>query len=427
MESKPAEKNNYKKLNNLILHIHPKQLPEKALKFTLTWGLGGMAALLIVLLAFTGILLRFVYVPTPEGAYDSILHMKNGLAFGNLVRNIHYWSATLLIIVAFLHLLRVLFTGAYTGKRGSNWVIGLCLLLLVIFMNFTGYLLPWDQLAYWAVTVSTNMLKYIPVIGEGLYRGIVQGNEVGASTLLVFYSLHTGLFPLAIILLLLFHFWKVRKAGGVVIPIEKKDEKIKKVPVWPNLLGRELVVALSLIAFILILSFFFNAPLQERANPLSSPNPAKAQWYFMGFQELLLHFQPIFAIVVIPLSVFIFLFSLPYIKKNNPRQGFWFLTPTGKKTTIQTAVLSFLLTFSFVLINEYLIKPSSAPILLKSGLIPLIFIILLLFLLIRIYRSKYKIQRAEIIQLLAVYIFTAFIVLTLIGSLFRGAGMALTF
>lgn len=419
--------NSTQKLNNLILHIHPKQVPERALKFTLTWGLGGMAALLIVLLAFTGILLRFVYVPTPEGAYDSIITIKNNVTLGNLVRNIHYWSATLLIIVSFLHMIRVLFTGAYTGKRRSNWIIGLCSLILLLLMNFTGYLLPWDQLAYWAVTVSTNMLKYIPIIGDALFQGIVQGEEIGASTLLVFYSLHTGLFPLTIVILVLFHFWKVRKAGGVVIPQTNNDEAVKKVPVWPNLLARELVTALVLLAVIMMLSIIFDAPLKERANPLISPNPAKAAWYFMGFQELLLHFQPFIAIVLIPLLALSLLFYIPYIKGNEPQKGFWFLSATGRKTAVNSMILSTVLTAVFVLINEFLIKPSSFSPFLKSGTIPFLLLIVFLLGLIKFNNKKYNTNKAETIQSVLSFVLTAFIILTIIGSAFRGEGMALTF
>lgn len=415
-----------KKLNNLILHIHPKTVSEKALNFTLTFGLGGMAALLFVLLAFTGILLRFVYTPTPEAAYDSILAIKNDVAPGSLIRNLHYWSATLLLVISFLHLLRVLFTGGYKGKRASNWVIGLSSLLLVILMSFTGYLLPWDQLSYWAVTVSTNMLKYIPLIGEGLYSGIVQGKEVGAPTLLVFYSLHTGLFPLTMVILLMFHFWKVRKAGGVVFP-ESTEEKEQKLPVWPNLVAREFVVALCLLAVLFMLSLFFDAPLKERANPLVSPNPAKAPWYFMGFQELLLHFTPIISIVIIPLGTLTLLFAFPYFKSLEPKKGVWFLSDSGKKTSIQSSILGLALTFGFILLNEFVFKTSGLPEFLKSGFLSLIILMLFLWLMIKVQHKKYNTSMAESMQAILCFLFSAFLSLTIIGNFFRGEGMALTF
>ncbi|MCG8306700.1 MAG: cytochrome bc complex cytochrome b subunit [Cytophagales bacterium] len=416
-----------RKLNNLILHLHPNMVPEKALKFTLTWGLGGMAALLFVLLVFTGILLRFVYVPTPEGAYDSIVYLKQKVVFGNFVRNIHYWSATFFIVVVFLHLMRVLYTGAYAKNRASNWVIGLCLLLLAISMNFTGYLLPWDQLAYWAITVSANMLKYIPFLGESLHRLLVQGDEIGAPSLLAFYNLHTGLLPLATVMLLAFHFWKIRKARGVVIPKDNPGDGSRKVPVWPNLLVREFVVALILLAVVLIISFSFDAPLQERANPSVSPNPAKAPWYFMGFQELILHFHPTISVLILPLGVLILLFSLPYIKNIDPEQGIWFLSKKGRKISICSALSGKLFAVIFVLLNEYLIKSSSQTILLKNGTIPFIVFMAALYTHVLILDKKFNATIAEILQSVLTIIFSSFLVLTMIGIFFRGKGMALIF
>ena len=415
------------KLDNLILHIHPRVVPEKAIKFTLTWGLGGMAVLLIVFLLVTGILLRFVYVPTPQGAYDSVLNILNNYTFGLLVRNVHYWSATLLVIVSFLHLLRVFYTGAYSAKRGANWVIGLCLFILVVLMNFTGYLLPWDQLAYWAITVTTNMLEYIPVLGKFFKHSIIQGDEVGAQTLLVFYNLHTGLFPLGMIILMMFHFWKVRKAGGVVIPPEPDGATPKKVKVWPNLLVREFAVALVLSAFILLFSLFFDAPLQERANPLVSPNPAKAPWYFMGFQELLLHFQPVVAVLIVPSFIIGLLFYLPYLKNNAPSKGIWFLSQKGKKTALQASIIGVVITITLVISNEYIVKPSALSSFAKSGIIQLLVIAFIAWLMLRVQKSKYKANKAEALQALLSFIFSAFIVLTIIGHFFRGEGMSLSF
>lgn len=415
-----------KRLNNLILHIHPRQIPEDALKFTLTWGLGGMATLLIVLLAITGIILRFYYVPTPDKAYYTVLQIKDNLFVGNLLRNIHYWSASLLILVSFLHLVRIVYTNAFIGKRGSNWIIGVCLLLLVIIMNFTGYLLPWDQLAYWAITVSTNMLKYIPLFGETLYTWIVQGNEVGAPTLLVFYNLHTGLIPLAMIILMLFHFWKIRKAGGVALPEPGGDKKRVRVAVWPNLLVREFVVALALLAFVLFLSVLFDAPLKEIASPTVSPNPAKAPWYFMGLQELLIHFHPNISVLLIPLFITVALFALPFLKLSPEPKGVYFLSDAGKKTALISFTLGTLLTIIYVIIDEYIIRASEFPLIIKNGVIPFVLLILFLFIYSRIIVKVYKLTRNEMVQSLFSYILAAFIVLTLVGNFLRGANMAFT-
>ena len=150
----------------LLLHLHPRAVPAEALAFPRTFGLGGIAVVLFVLLAVTGSLLLFAYEPSPERAYGSVREIIDQAPFGAFVRNIHHWAANGFLLVAFLHLLRVFFTGALHPPRRANWIVGLVLLLLVVAANFTGYLLPWDQLAYWAVTIATGMLEYVPLVGR---------------------------------------------------------------------------------------------------------------------------------------------------------------------------------------------------------------------------------------------------------------------
>ncbi len=291
-------------LNNLLLHFRPTSLPKRTLKYTHTFGLGGMSLVLVTVLFATGILLMFAYEPSPERAYESIVSLQHNVLSGKLIRNVHHWSANFLIAIVLLHLLRVYFTGAYHAPRQFNWLIGLSLLLCIVISNFTGYLMPWDQLSYWAITISTGMIGYVPAIGGWLQEFVRGGTEIGSSTLVMFYTLHTTVVPALLILLMAFHFWRVRKAHGVVIPRsvdEAPDEAPEYVLTLPNLLLRELVVACLLIAFIMVMSVLFDAPLGEAANPGMSPNPAKAPWYFVGLQELLLHFHPFFAVVAIPL------------------------------------------------------------------------------------------------------------------------------
>ncbi len=314
---------------NLILHLHPRKVKPYTLRFNLTFGLGGMAALLVVIQVFTGLLLRFHYVPSPEGAYNSVLNINEGLLFGKLAHNIHHWSAVLLLWITFLHMLRVVFTGAYSRPRHATWIFGMILLILVILSNFTGYLLPWDQLSYWAVTVVTSLLQYIPLIGESAKQTLLGGQEVGAVTLSNFFNLHTGIIPLTIIILMGFHFWRIRKAGGLVVPEGKKEEPLTDT--FPNLVAREFVVALVLLAFLLTISVIFDAPLRERANPYFSPNPAKAPWYFMGLQELLIHFHPVFVVVVFPLTILAGSFWLPFLKLTDTHSGIWFISERAKK------------------------------------------------------------------------------------------------
>lgn len=412
------------KWNNLILHLHPKNVPEKALKYTLTWGLGGMSALLFVLLTLTGMLLKFSYIPTIEHAYDSILHIKNEVVFGMLIRNMHHWCGTLLVLITFLHMLRVFLTGAYYHKRGTNWIIGVAMLLLVFFSNFTGYLLPWDQLAYWAVTVITSMLDYIPFLGKYIGQFVLQGTEVGAPTLLFFYNMHTGILPISMVILMMFHFWKVRKAGGVVIPVDKNEEAPKKVPVLPNLVVREFVVALCLIAFILLISTFLNAPFGERANPSVTPNPTKAPWYFMGFQELILHFHPLLAVVIIPMSILFLMFYLPSIKNINPPEGIWFLSPAGKRLALYASVSAFIFSGIFILLDEYLLNTNSV---FKHGIVYFILFIIFVFGGSLFIKMRFQANKAERIQTIGVFIISSFIVLSITGIYLRGAGMHLIF
>jgi quinol-cytochrome oxidoreductase complex cytochrome b subunit len=288
---------------------------ERAVKFSMTFGLGGMALVLVLLLFFTGLLLKFYYIPLPEKAHDSILYISSNVLFGAFIRNIHFWSANSLVVITFLHFLRVFFTTAFHPPRGVNWIIGLGLLIIVLSFNFTGYLLPWDQLSFWAVTICTGMLDYIPLIGEWL-QGMARGGvEVGAPTLSIFFAAHTALLPCAMIILLPFHFWRVRKAGGIALPeIIDSDKENNRVKAIPDLILREIVTALVLTAIIFILSIIFNAPIGDKANPGLSPNPSKAPWYFMGFQEILLHIHPLFAVLVIPLIILVFLLLLPFIK-----------------------------------------------------------------------------------------------------------------
>ncbi|MGD9351026.1 MAG: cytochrome b N-terminal domain-containing protein, partial [Desulfobacterales bacterium] len=287
---RPAYRERYRNFfNSLILHFRPRNVQQRTLRFTLTWGLGGMAVVLVGMLFATGLMLKFVYQPVPDRAYESIIHLQNNVLFGQLIRNVHHWSGNILLIIVFLHLLRVFFTGAFHPPRQFNWIIGLVMFLAVLTSNITGYLLPWDQLAFWAITICTGMLEYVPGIGEWLQKLIRGGNEIGPATISIFFAIHTAIIPACLLVLMPWHFWRVRKAGGLVIPRRPDEEQgsdNEKVPTIPNLILREIVVALVLIAFIMAISVIFNAPLEAKANPGLSPNPTKAPWYFAGIQEL---------------------------------------------------------------------------------------------------------------------------------------------
>ena len=290
-------------VDSLVLHLHPSKVPARTLSWTYTWGLGGLSAMLVAMLALTGILLEMNYTPSPAQAYQDILSLRMDTWFGDLLRNIHHWSANLLVIAAVLHLLRVFFTGSHRAPRELNWLLGVGMLLLVLAANFTGYLLPWDQLAFWAITVGTSILNYIPVVGAMLSRLLLGGPEVGAATLLNFYALHISFIPLGIVILMSYHFWRVRKDGGLSHPRtagESMPSRIERVTTIPHLVRREIVFALVWLALIFFWAMYVPAPLEGIANPEVSPNPAKAPWYFLGIQELLLHFHPLVGAILIP-------------------------------------------------------------------------------------------------------------------------------
>jgi quinol-cytochrome oxidoreductase complex cytochrome b subunit len=418
-----------KRFAGIILHLHPKSINEEALVFNRTFGLGGMAALLIVILFITGILLRFYYEPFLQKAYDSILHLQNNVLFGQLIRNIHHWCGVFLVIITFLHLLRTFFTGAFQSSRKINWLIGLALFVLVIASNFTGYLLPWDQLAYWAITVGTSLLEYIPFIGKSIREFILAGDEVNANTLLIFFNFHTAVFPISILLLMAYHFWRVRKAGGIILP--QKDEEKKIVEVYPNLVYREFIVALALIAALIVFSVFFNAPLLAKANPDVSINPTKAPWYFAGIQELLMHFHPFIAAFLIPFAIVIGLAALPYLKLKEEHSAIWFHSHKAKEAAKFSAIASSLITTLLVIINEFV--PDFETLFpwlnsfISNGIIPLVILISIIWYFYKYTLKKFKLTLIEVVQTMFVFVTTAFVILTLIGIFFRGIDMALTF
>ena len=301
---------------NFFFHIRPRKVPAAALRFTLTWGLGGAAALMIFLQLLTGLLLNFAYEPMPVQSYLSVQHIQSELFLGQLIRNMHHWTGHFLVVVVCLHLLRVFFSGAYFHPRRRSWYCGLILLLLVLLANFTGYLLPWDQLAFWAVTIATSMLAYIPVVGELLQRLILGGSEVSGATLQIFHSFHTTLLPFAFLFFMFYHFWRIRRAGGVKVG---ETEKNYMLPVIPELLVRELAFAAVVICFLLLFSMQFDAPLTAMANPNLTPDTVKAPWYFLWLQELLLHMQPVLALCVLPLAFTAFLLLLPFLGHKNSK------------------------------------------------------------------------------------------------------------
>ncbi len=202
--------------SNFFLHVYPVKVPARVLRLRYSFRLGFIATVLFGILLTTGVYLMFVYTPSPTAAYGNMQHLKTDVGFGQLIRNVHRWSAHLMVLVVVLHLIRVFYAGAYKRPRQFNWVLGVVLLLLTLALSFTGYLLPWDQLSYWAVTVGTNLMHYVPVVGGRAQDLLIGGDQVGANTLLRFYALHVAVLPASLVLVLALHIWRVRKDGFAV-------------------------------------------------------------------------------------------------------------------------------------------------------------------------------------------------------------------
>ena len=203
--------------SNLFLHLHPVKIKRKGLKWSYSLGLGVISAILFGVLTFTGILLMFYYVPSVERAYSTMKEIQLSVELGQFTRNMHRWAAHGMVLVVALHMARVFYTGAYKPPREFNWVIGVVLLMLTLGASFTGYLLPWDQLSYWAITVGTNIAGYAPEVGPDAREILLGGPEVGQNTLIRFYTLHIAVLPLLITLFISIHIWRVRKDGGLAI------------------------------------------------------------------------------------------------------------------------------------------------------------------------------------------------------------------
>ena len=341
---------------NVWLHIHPAKVKKENLKFRHSFYLGFITFFLFLILVTTGIALMCYYRPYPPQAYQDMKDLQFVVFMGSFLRAMHRWAAHGMVVCVFLHMCRVFYTGSYKKPRQFNWVVGVLLLLLTLGLSFTGYLLPWDQLAFWAITVGTNIGSYAPLVGGQVRELLLGGHSVGEAALLRFY----------VILLTIVHFWRVRKDGGLSRPVWKlksakpealvtigapaaiaplqaapasssktyglmevvsgkpifetvtPEEEEDTVFSYPYAFVREAVALMATVTTIMTISLFFHAPLEELANPAKTPNPAKAPWYFLGLQELVSH-SALLGGVVAPALMVLALLAIPYLDRNPSR------------------------------------------------------------------------------------------------------------
>jgi quinol-cytochrome oxidoreductase complex cytochrome b subunit len=341
----------------------------KSLAFGYSFFLGTISFVLFVILAVTGVILMFLYVPSVERAYWGIKDIDFAVSFGWLLRRTHRVCAHLMVAVVFLHMFRVFLTGSYKAgavvksARAFNWVLGVVLLVLTLLLSFTGYLLPWDQLAFWAITVGTNIAAAVPVVGEKIRQLMLGGTIIGQPALIRFYVLHCALLPVALGAIAIWHMWRIRKDGGLAIVEQVRSEAIGRepapprkfktysilgiaagttvqvsdpttlnddnsVPSTPFLTVRLLLVTLGTLAVSLILALIFAAPLEQAANPEITPNPAKAPWYFLGLQELV-GYSALMGGVIVPTIVVFGLGLIPFLDREQRGIGVWFTDRPG--------------------------------------------------------------------------------------------------
>jgi quinol-cytochrome oxidoreductase complex cytochrome b subunit len=311
---------------------------------------------LALVLLVTGLLEMFYYIPTPDQASASIQTITFLVPYGGLVRNLHFWSAQFLVIVSIVHLFRVILTGAYTPPRRLNYLLGMGLLVLAVLLDFTGYVLRWDEGIHWALVTGTNLVKSIPLLGAPLYTLLVGGAQPGSATLIRFYGWHIFGLTLVASILVAWHIFRVRRDGGIAVP--PPAFRLDHIRITRYELVRREVLAMLLSATgLLLLSTFAPAPLAPAITTNSAlVETARAPWFFQWVQQMLKLGNPFFWGVVVPLAVLLLLSLIPYIFPTvaKPDLGRWF--PRGNRLA---QVISLFVLLGILVLTVLALLPAS--------------------------------------------------------------------
>jgi quinol-cytochrome oxidoreductase complex cytochrome b subunit len=315
---------------NFFHHLHAPTIPALQARFRYTLGAGGLAVFLCLILLVTGILEMFYYIPVPEHAAVSVETLASLVPFGALIRNLHYWSAQALVIVMSVHLLRVVLTGAYARHRKLNYLIGMGMLVLILLLDFTGYVLRWDEGIRWALTVGTNLLKTVPWIGNSLYQLVIGGGQPGLSTLERFYTWHIFVLMLALTIFVVWHIFRVRRDGGIAVPPPAQREDSLRISRF-ELVRREVRIMLISSVILIVLSIIFPAPIARPMTYASEVHDARAPWFFLWVQQLLKYGDPFLWGVAVPVLTLVLMSLLPYVLREagDHELGKWF--PRGNR------------------------------------------------------------------------------------------------
>ncbi|HZM90312.1 MAG TPA: cytochrome b N-terminal domain-containing protein [Blastocatellia bacterium] len=455
---------------NVFLHLHSVRTHRWSLRWSTTMGLGIASTAGFLITLVTGLLLMFYYKPYPDAAYDSIKDIHFVVPTGRFIRNIHRWAANVMVIAVLLHMARAFYTAAYRKPREFNWLVGWGLLVTTLGLSFTGYLLPWDQLAYWAITIGANIAQSPREVTDalgvtqsfdpgGLQRLLLLGSDtVGEEALIRFYLLHVMILPLALVLLMAVHFWRIRKDGGIARPadaekrlgpsagdtypvfteapaktyqlaaiVRGKTSAVgsgpeNTVPSMPHLFYAELAVLMITVFVCVALALVSDAPLKELANPAVPENPAKAPWYFLGLQEMV-SFSAFMGGMGIPTIVLIGLGLIPFLDREESGTGEWF-GGAGGWPLVRTSILvgfvaalgveTFAIRFGWI--REWLPSvPQLVITLINPGtVLTLIYAAYSIWLL-----RRHNSTRAAALGLFTCFL-CGFVLLTIIGSYFRG-------
>jgi len=448
---------------NFLLHWFPNRVSLRSFAFSASLYLGTITFVVFGVLTVTGVVLMFLYVPSVERAYWSIKDLDYAVSFGWLLRRLHRISAHLMVALVFLHMFRVFLTGSYKAgevvrsARPFNWVLGVTLLVMTLLLSFTGYLLPWDQLAFWAITVGTNIAASVPAVGETIRQFLLGGTVIGQPTLIRFYVLHCALLPLALFAVAAWHMWRIRKDGGLAIveqdrihaltrePAAPKKSKTysvlgiasgttvqvndpttlneeNSVPSTPFLTVRILLVTLLTLAVSIGLALVVQAPLEAAANPEVTPNPAKAPWYFLGLQEMV-GYSALMGGVIVPTIVILGLMLIPFLDREQKNIGFWFSDGSGKNWGIFGLVYGLATTCGCLAIALLLPMRSLFPTIESQFFFDLVnpatFLLLLFAAMYFVVLKKTKSTRYAAIATFCAFII-AFVILTYTGTALRG-------
>lgn len=315
-----------------LLHIKPTYYHESVTRFTHTFRLGLLSTYLFFIETITGIFLMIWYAPAPERAYVDMIRLLSDVPFGQFMRDLHRLGAELMVIAVTLHMVRTYLTGSYKAPRQFTWFTGVILLVVTLFLSFSGYLLPWDQLAFWAVTIGTSMAEAVPpaIVGETVNLLARGAPDISANGLLRFYLLHVFFLPLILFLFFFVHYYKVVHFG-ISLPAHEEEvgqDSANKVPAdrrvyfLPDVLVDETMFLLAFTTICVVLTaFFFQAPLESIANPQSTPLHTVAPWYFYWLQGLLKIADKMIAGVILPGVLLVLLIAIPYLDQNPSRRA----------------------------------------------------------------------------------------------------------